>query len=128
VTSQAPLERGVLSLDRQRPMATAPGVDGLFRPSQARLPCLAPHPPVPLAGPPPVEGEPYKVTGGRTLPTLLRLWRTPKRQQTGLVRVEGQSEAPPPFVEHRHHTPCSVCALKANDEIVPIASQGCFPL
>ena len=94
VASQASTERGVLGLDRLMPVATTPIVDGLFGPSEACPPCLAPHPPVTFTGTCPVERKSQKVEGGRTFPTLLRLWRTPKGQQSGFVRVQGQSEAP----------------------------------
>ena len=87
VASQAYTERGVLLLDRQMPMAAAPIIDGRLRPSETRPPCLAPHPPVTVAGSHPVERAPQKVKGGRTFPLLLRLWRMSKRQQPRLVRV-----------------------------------------
>jgi hypothetical protein len=48
---------------------------------------------------------------------MLRLGRTPEGQQTCFLRVQGQSEAPPPFAEYRHHTPCIVCTLKADEEV-----------
>src|SRR5439155_2899485 len=72
VASQASTERGVLCLNRLMPMASTPIVDGLLGPSQARPPSLAPHPPVTCAGTPPIEREPQKVKGGRTLTALLR--------------------------------------------------------
>ncbi len=59
---------------------------------------------------------------------LLRLWRTPKRQQAGLIRVQGESEALHPFVEYRHHTTRVVLTLKTNDEVVTGANQGRFTL
>src|SRR5262245_66311151 len=80
VTSQTSTERGVLCLNRLMPMASTPIVEGLLGPSQARPPRLAPHPPVPCAGPPPIEHEPHKVKGGRTLTTLLRRWRSEERR------------------------------------------------
>jgi len=46
VASQPSTERGVLCLTRLMPVASAPIVDGLFGPSQARPPRLAPQPPV----------------------------------------------------------------------------------
>src|SRR5262249_5747367 len=127
VASQTSTERRVLCLNRLMPMASTPIVEGLFGPSKARPPRLAPHPPVPCAGPPPIEGKPHKVKGGRTLPALLRHWRAPKRQQPGLVRMEGQSEAPQPFLQHHPHPSCIILPLKADDEVVTIAEQGSFP-
>src|SRR5918999_4213073 len=100
VTFSASLERGVLILDREMPIATAPLVDGRLRPSQTRPPSLAPHLPVTSPSPPPIEGEPQKVKGRRTFTALLRLWRAPKRQQPCLVRVQGQSKAPQAFLKH----------------------------
>ena len=109
-------------------MATAPVVDGRLRPSQARPPCLARHPPVTLAGSRPIARAAQKVTGGRTFATLLRLWRTPKGQHAGLVRMQGQSEASHPFVEYRHHTTRIVLTFKPDAEIVTVPNQGRFPL
>jgi hypothetical protein len=108
-------------------MATAPRVEGRFCPSEARSPGLAPHPPMTVPSPSPIERKPNKVKGGRTFPALLRLGRTPKGQQSGLLRVQGQSEAPQPFLQHRHHPPCIVLMLKAND--MPVGGGACrrFP-
>jgi hypothetical protein len=117
VASQMSTERGVLWLNRLMPMASTPVVDGLLGPSQARPPRLAPHPPVTCAGPPPIEREPHKVKGGRTLTALLRRWRTPKGHQPCLVRVQGQSEAPQPFLKHRQHPSCILLTLKVDDEV-----------
>jgi len=127
VTSQAPIERGVLLLNREVPVASAPVVDGLLSPSQARPPCLARHPPVAFAGARPIEREAHKVKGGRTFPTLLRLWRTPKWQQASFVWVQGQSEAPHAFIEYRHHTTRIVLTLKTED--MPVGGGACrrFP-
>ena len=66
VALQTSIERGLLLLDREMPISTAPLVDGRLRPSQARPPSLAPHLPVKVsptpdvtsAAPPPIEGEP----------------------------------------------------------------------
>src|SRR5215470_1570670 len=110
------------------PVATAPIVDGRFRPSQARPPCLTPHPPVTFAGSRPIEREPQKLKGSRTSPALLCLWRTPKGQQSCFVRLEGQSEAPQAFIEYCHHTPCVLLTFKADDEVITIAHQGRFAL
>jgi hypothetical protein len=128
VASQASTERGVLCLDRLMPVATTPVVDGLFGPSEACPPCLAPHPPVTLTGTCPIERKSQKVEGGRPFPTLWCLWRTPKGPQPGFVRVQGQSEAPSPFAEYCHSPPCIVLTLKADDEVVTIANQGRFAL
>src|SRR5919109_579623 len=127
VASQTSTERRVLCLNRLMPMASTPIVDGLLGPSQARPPRLAPHPPVTYAGTPPIEGKPHKVKGGRTLTALLRHWRAPKGQQPCLVRMEGQSEAPQPFLQHHPHSSCIILPLKADDEVVTIADQGSFP-
>ena len=128
MASQTSTERGVLCLNRLMPMASTPVVEGLLGPSQARPPRLAPHPPVPCAGTRPLEREPQKVKGGRTFPALLFLWRTPKGHQPRLVRVQGQSEAPQPLAEHRQHSMRIVLTLKATDEVVTLANQGCFEI
>jgi hypothetical protein len=117
VAPQAPMERGVLILDRLMPMAAAPVVDGLLSPSEAHAPRLAPHPPVPVPGSPPIEREPDNVKGGRTFATLLRLGRRPKRQQPRLVRVQGQPKAPQPLVKHRHHPPCIILVFETNHKV-----------
>jgi len=117
VTSQTSTERGVLCLNRLMPMASTPIVEGLCGPSQARPPSLAPHPPVTVPGTRPIKREPHKGKGGRTLTALLRRWRTPKGQQPGLDRVEGQSEAPQPFLQHHPHPPCILLPLKADRSI-----------
>jgi hypothetical protein len=107
-------------------MATAPLVEGRLCPSEARSPSLAPHPPVTLTSPSPVERKPDTVKGGRSFPALLRLGRTPKGQQPGLLRVQGQSEAPQPFLKHPPHPPCIVLLLKADDEVVALSDQACL--
>src|SRR5262247_2012594 len=127
VASQTSTERRVLCLNRLMPMASTPIVEGLLGPSQARPPRLAPHPPVTVPGTRPIQREPQKVKGGRTLTALWRRWRTPKGQQPGLVRVEGQSEAPQPFLQHHPHPPCILLPLKADNEVITIADQGSFP-
>jgi hypothetical protein len=128
MTSQAYTERGVLLLDRRVPMATAPVVDGRLCPSEARPPRLAPHLPVTCTGTHPITREPHTVKGGRTFPTLLCLWWTPKGPPPRFVRVQGPSEAPSPFAEYREHTPCITLTLKADDAVVTVTHQGCFPL
>src|SRR5262249_40816363 len=57
----------------------------------------------------------------------LRRWRTPKGQQPCLLRMQSQSEAPQPFLQHRQHPSCILLSLKADDEVVTIADQDCFP-
>src|SRR5262245_23015637 len=109
------------------PMASAPVADGLLGPSQARLPRLAPHPPVTCTGSPPREGKPQKVKGGRTVTVLLRRWRTPTGPQSCLLRMQSQAEAPQPFLKPRQHPSCLLLALKADDEVVTRADQDCFP-
>ena len=124
VAPQAPMERGVLVLNRLMPMAAAPVVDGRLGPSEACAPRLAPHPPVPVPSSPPIEREPDTVKGGRTFATLLLLGRTPKGQQTCLVRVQGQSKAPQALVKHRHHPPCIVLVFKADHKVVGVPDQS----
>jgi hypothetical protein len=75
MASHASTERGVRRLDRPRPMAAAPLIEGRLCPSKTRPPCLAPHPPVTVAGAPPGERAPQKGKGNRTVPLLLRLVR-----------------------------------------------------
>ena len=81
-----------------------------------------------VSGARPIEREAHKVQGGRTFPPLLRLWRTPEGQHASFVRVQGQAEAPHPFVKYRHHTTRIVLTRKADDEIVTLTDQGRFPL
>jgi hypothetical protein len=128
VAAQPSTARGVLGLHRLMPMASTPVVDGLLGPSQARPPRLAPHPPMTLSGTCPIQRAPQKVKGGRTFATLFRLWRTPAGHQPRLVRVEGQSEAPQPFLKYRLHPPCIVLTRKADDDVVTRANQGRFAL
>jgi hypothetical protein len=61
------------------------------------------------------------------LTALLRLWRTPKRQQPRLVWVQGQSKAPQAFLKHRHHAASIVLVFKTDDEIVAVSDQSCLP-
>jgi hypothetical protein len=51
----------------------------------------------------------------------------PKGPEPRLVRVEGQSETPSPLVTYRQHPSRIVFALKADDAVVTIPDQGCFP-
>ena len=83
VASQSSRERRVLNLDRKVPMEMAPIGDGLNRPSQARPPSLARHPPATPTRARPVEREPEEVEGSQTFPALLPRRRTPERQQPG---------------------------------------------
>ena len=124
VTSSAPIERGVWSLDRRMPMATAPVVKRRFHPSEAGPPCLAPHPPGTFTGSRPIERAPQKVTGGRTCTALLRLWRTPKGHQPRFVRVQGQSEAPQPLATPRLYATRIVLTLTADDAVNPMDAFG----
>ena len=126
VALQALPERGVLHLYRLMPMAPTPGVEDLLGPSEARPPCLTPHLPATRTGTHPVAREPYKVEGGWTFTALLARWGTPKGQPPRLVRVQGQSKAPQPFVEHRQPPSCFLLTLEADDEVVTIADQGCL--
>jgi hypothetical protein len=127
VASQTSPERGVLCLNRLMPMASTPLVEGLLGPSQARPPRLAPHPPVTVPGTPPLKRAPQKVKSGRTLTALLRRWRTPQGQPPCLGRVEGQSEAPQPFLQHHPPPPCILLPLTADHEVITRAEQGSFP-
>ena len=118
------MKRGVLLPDRPVPMASAPVVEGRLGPSQACPPCLARPPPMTVSGTRPIAREAQKVQGGQTFPALLRLWRTPEGQQASFVWVQGQSEAPHPFVKYRHHTTRILLTLKAEDEIITVATSG----
>jgi hypothetical protein len=128
VAPQTSTERGVLLLHRPMPMATTPVVDGLLGPSEARPPCLAPHPPVTFPCARPIERAPQKVQGSRSFAPLRRLWRTPQGQPPRLGRVQGEAEAPQPCAEHAYDTSCIVLQLKADEEVVTRAHQGGFPL
>src|SRR5271157_4863635 len=124
VAPQASRERCMLNLYRKMSMVTTPIRDGLDRPSQARTPSLARDPPTSPTRSRPVEREPEEVEGGQTFPALLPRRRTPERQKPGLVRMQGQSEAPQPLAQHRHHTPRVFLVLEADDEVVAIPDQG----
>ena len=121
-------ERGVLLLDRHVPVATTPVVDGLERPSQARTPCLAPHLPSTSERSTPVQREPQKIEGRRSLPTRLLARRPAEVEQSGLVRVEGQSVAPQPLTQNTHDPICILFVLKAYHEIICISDEQRFAL
>src|SRR5713226_1644996 len=109
------------------PMASTPVGDGLDGPSQARTPCLERRPPVPSSSSFPINGEPEKVEGGRSLSFLLPRWRSPERQQAGLLRVKRQIESPHPLRQHPHHTPCIGFVFESNDEVIRISQEHCLP-
>jgi len=50
--------------------------------------------------------------------------RSLEREQTGLVRVQGQSKTPQPLREHLHHTPRILFELETDDEVIPIADEA----
>ena len=128
VAAHAYTARGVRRLDRPMPVAAAPIREGRRCPSEPRPPCLAPPPPVTVAGAPPGDRAPPKVTGGRTVPLLLRLWRRPQRQPPRLVRVAGPSEAPPPCAEYGEHPSCVILPCTAEEEVSTKAPQRRTPL
>jgi len=124
VSDQASRERRLLRLDREVPVAPAPLADGLHRPPQARTPGLTPQGPLTAAGPTPVEREAEEVKGIRTFPAALaRRWAR-KRDEAGLVRVQGQSIALKPLGENRLNPLGVVVAFKADEEIIGLADEG----
>ncbi len=121
------MERGVLILNRPMPMASTPVVDGRLRPSKARPPCLTRHPPMTLAASRPIEREAQKVKGGRTFTPLLRLRRTPKGQQAGFVRMEGQSIHSHPLSQQHQHPLRIVLAFESKNEVITIPDEEALP-
>jgi len=89
VAPESPVKRRVLVLNRQVPMAPASVGDGLDSPSETRTPCLALHAPPSLPGALPIQGEPQKVEGGRTLAAPLSVPRTPDRCASEWNRPSG---------------------------------------
>jgi hypothetical protein len=76
------------------------------------------------ARPRPIEREAQEVKGGRTFtPLLPRRW-SPKWQQAGFVRMQGQPKALHPLTEHRHHPMRIVLSLKTDDKIIAVADYN----
>src|SRR6188508_955221 len=98
------------------PVASAPIVAGCFGLPQTAPPSLASQSPATASRPRPIERESQEVKGGWAFTALLPVRRPPKGQQTGLVRVKGQSKACHPLAEHRLHSMRIVLSLKPDDE------------
>src|SRR5262249_15416698 len=110
VASQTSTERGVLGLNRLMPMASTPVVDGLLGPSEACPPCLAPHPPVTCAGPPPIQREPPKGQRCPALDPAVALVAAPTRAPAASSPDAGSArsapcvcQVPPAPTVHRPH-------------------------
>ena len=95
-------------------MATTPGGGDSNRSLHTRGPCLTPHAPATAAGSSPVQREPQEVESGRTFAPLLPSRRSPKRQHTGLVRMQCESVASQPLGQDIHHALRVVASLEAD--------------
>ncbi len=113
----------MLRLYREVPIASTPLGDGLLRPSQARMPGLTPHHPPTTAGSTPIKREPEEVEGARTFPAPLpRPWAR-KRNQAGLVRVQGQSVALKPLDQYRVRPFGIVVSFECDDKIIALSDE-----
>lgn len=81
-------------------MATTPLGDGLKRPSQVCTPGLATHHPSTAPASPPIEGKAEEVESLLTFTATLRRRRARKRDEPGLLWMQGQSMALQPLAEH----------------------------
>jgi hypothetical protein len=116
-------ERGVLLLDRQVPMASAPVGDGRDGPSQARPARLERRHPSASPSSPPIEGEPEEVEGRRSLAARLPRRRARERQEPGLVRMKAEPEPLEAMSHYGHHPLRVVLSLETDDEIVSVPDQ-----
>jgi hypothetical protein len=117
VAVQTSTQSGVLSLDREMPVAATPIADGHFGLCQTATPRLAPQSPATSSRPRPIERESQEVKGGWTFPALLPVRRPPKRQQARFLRMKGQAKALYPLAEYRLHSLGVILLFKPDDEI-----------
>jgi hypothetical protein len=128
VSLDAAREPAVLDRDRLMPMTSAVVGHGLDRPLQASRASLPGQMP---AGAPvipaPIDRKAQEIQGPRTLPAILSSRRTPKLDQSSLVRVQTELQSLHPLLQGHLRSLCVPAVLEANDEVIRVPDQDRFP-
>jgi len=128
VTAEFLAECLVLLRDRPVPVVPAPLGHRPDGPGEAARRRLAFHHPIPLAGTCPVMGESQQVerpgtSRGRPPCSGRSQGRSSERNQSGLIRVDGQAVPAESLRQHVHHAPSIFFMGKSDDEVVGIPHE-----